>query len=125
MKFAVLSLAATVGLALSADTASAQWVAGQRPLGYSVITPGVGFQSGNFGNFSRMGPLTADYGNGIRYSGVRNVYANPTTYSPLWTPSATVLHSGVPYYGYGVPSYGYSRSSFYNGNAFGGYRWRW
>ena len=29
MKFAVLSLAAAAGLALSADTASAQWVAGQ------------------------------------------------------------------------------------------------
>jgi hypothetical protein len=126
MKFAVLSLAATVGLALSADTASAQW-AGQQPSGFSVINPGGGFQSGGFqsGNFARPNRFTADCGNGMRYSGVQNVFANPTTYQPLWTPSATNLHYGVPYYGFGQQNFGFGQPSFYRGNAYGGYRWRW
>ena len=119
MKFGVLSLAATAGLALSADPASAQWVAGQQPYGYSVIVPAGGYPLGGYSNnlggfsnngFYRAAPAIPSYSNGPYYNGVTSLFATPGAYTPLSNPNTTILNYGVPFYGTGIPSYYYRRA---------------
>ncbi len=110
MRFAILSVAAAAGLALSADTASAQpgWgyggyrggFYGQPAYGssfsFGITTPrGLSFSFGN----SSFSPYRGGYGYGSGYGypgyGYGSGYRNPGF--------------GYGYPGYGYPGYGYRR----------------
>ena len=119
MKFGILGLAATAALALSGNSASAQWIAtpGYSPYGYSVISPARGHVDYHNGHYHyhdgryRSGPLLPVYGldgsvglaPAIREDQLPGYYPLPSRGS--WSS-----------YEYGMPS---------RGNAYGSCRWRW
>lgn len=114
MKFAILSVAATAALALSADTASAQWRHhhqhhnhGARRLAHDLshlhLGPHLDYHNGHLhyhNGFYRSAPLYPDYGLGYPITGLGG-YRTPY----LWNSG----HGG----------------SYYRGNAFNSYRWGW